>query len=219
MKYTFLPQSVPAYSATEVFNDLRKKHTEYGYKEAVLNPTNPRNRAVDWEADVITQFRGNERQDRDHRRARHAHRPVVLRRAPDPHRQRRLPALPQHGGRRAQDDGRALRPGQRLRLEPQRGGRRADHLGADAGAAGRAPTRPSPCSWRSIGACSCVIGVVLNLMLWTLVIRPVGKLSQLRRPREPGRARRSRVQARTPATRSACWRARSGACARAWCRR
>ena len=26
MKYTFLPQSVPAYSATEVFNDLRKKH-------------------------------------------------------------------------------------------------------------------------------------------------------------------------------------------------
>lgn len=59
MKYTFLPQSVPAYSATEVFGDLRKKHTEYGYKEAVLNPTNPRNRAVDWEADVITQFRGN----------------------------------------------------------------------------------------------------------------------------------------------------------------
>ena len=42
MKYTFLPQSVPAYSATEVFNDLRKKHSEYGYKEAVLNPTNPR---------------------------------------------------------------------------------------------------------------------------------------------------------------------------------
>lgn len=59
MKYTFLPQSVPAYSATEVFDDLRKKHSEYGYKEAVLNPTNPRNRAVDWEADIITQFRNN----------------------------------------------------------------------------------------------------------------------------------------------------------------
>jgi HAMP domain-containing protein len=59
MKYTFLPQSVPAYSATEVFNDLRKRHGEYGYKEAVLNPTNPRNRAVDWEADIITQFRNN----------------------------------------------------------------------------------------------------------------------------------------------------------------
>jgi HAMP domain-containing protein len=59
MKYTFLPQSVPAYSATEVFNDLRKKHTEYSYKEAVLNPTNPRNRAVEWETDIVTQFRGN----------------------------------------------------------------------------------------------------------------------------------------------------------------
>jgi len=59
MKYTFLPQSVPAYSATEVFNDLRKKHAEYGYKEAVLNPTNPRNRAVDWETDIVTQFRSN----------------------------------------------------------------------------------------------------------------------------------------------------------------
>jgi len=57
MKYTFLPQSVPAYSATEVLNDLRKKYPEYSYKEAMLNPTNPRDRAVDWEADLINQFR------------------------------------------------------------------------------------------------------------------------------------------------------------------
>jgi protein-histidine pros-kinase len=57
MKYTFLPQSVPAFSATEVFNDLRKKYPEYSYKEAMLNPTNPRDRAVDWEADLISQFR------------------------------------------------------------------------------------------------------------------------------------------------------------------
>jgi methyl-accepting chemotaxis protein len=57
MKYTFLPQTVPAYSATEVMNDLRKKYPEYAYKEAMLNPTNPRDRAVDWEADIINQFR------------------------------------------------------------------------------------------------------------------------------------------------------------------
>jgi methyl-accepting chemotaxis protein len=57
MKYTFLPQSVPAYAATEVVNDLRKKYSEYAYKEAMLNPTNPRDRAVDWEADLINQFR------------------------------------------------------------------------------------------------------------------------------------------------------------------
>ena len=57
MRYQFLPQSVPAYAATEQFNDLRKAFPEYFYKEAVLNPTNPRNRATDWEADVVNQFR------------------------------------------------------------------------------------------------------------------------------------------------------------------
>jgi HAMP domain-containing protein len=57
MKYAFLPQSVPAYAATEVFAGLRKTFPEYAYKEAVLNPTNPRNRANDWEADIVNQFR------------------------------------------------------------------------------------------------------------------------------------------------------------------
>jgi protein-histidine pros-kinase len=57
MKYSFLPQSVPAYSATEVFNTVRKTFPEYAYKEATLNPTNPRNRANDWEADIVNQFR------------------------------------------------------------------------------------------------------------------------------------------------------------------
>jgi HAMP domain-containing protein len=54
---TFLPQSVPAYSATEIFNTLRATHPEYTYKEATLNPTNPRNRAVDWETDLVNEFR------------------------------------------------------------------------------------------------------------------------------------------------------------------
>jgi protein-histidine pros-kinase len=57
LRYTFLPQTVPAYAATEVFNDLRKKHPDYGYKEATLNPTNPRDRANDWEADIVQTFR------------------------------------------------------------------------------------------------------------------------------------------------------------------
>jgi HAMP domain-containing protein len=59
LKYAFVPQYIPAYSATEVFNDLRKKHAEYSYKEAVLNPTNPRNRTVEWESDVVAQFRNS----------------------------------------------------------------------------------------------------------------------------------------------------------------
>ncbi len=57
MKYAFLPQSVPAFSATEVLSKLQKNHPEYSYKEATLNPTNPRDRAVDWEADIIAGFR------------------------------------------------------------------------------------------------------------------------------------------------------------------
>jgi protein-histidine pros-kinase len=57
IKYKFLPQSIPAYSAREVFNGLSKAFPEYAYKEAALNPTNPGNRANDWEADIINRFR------------------------------------------------------------------------------------------------------------------------------------------------------------------
>jgi HAMP domain-containing protein len=53
----FRPQIVPAYSAIELFLELRKKYPDYLYKEATLNPTNPRNRAVDWEEDLIKVFR------------------------------------------------------------------------------------------------------------------------------------------------------------------
>lgn len=54
---TFLPQSVPAYAATETLNEIRKKHPDYSYKEATLNPTNLRDRATDWEADLVSVFR------------------------------------------------------------------------------------------------------------------------------------------------------------------
>jgi len=56
---TFLPQSLPAFAATETFNALREQHPEYSYKEAVLNPTNPRDKALDWEADIISEFRND----------------------------------------------------------------------------------------------------------------------------------------------------------------
>ncbi len=54
---TFLPQTVPAFAATETFNSLRKKYPDFSYKEATLNPTNPRDRAVEWEADAVNYFR------------------------------------------------------------------------------------------------------------------------------------------------------------------
>jgi HAMP domain-containing protein len=55
----FLPQTVPAFAATEVFRSLQRHNPDYSYKEAALNPTNLRDRAADWEADIINQFRNN----------------------------------------------------------------------------------------------------------------------------------------------------------------
>jgi protein-histidine pros-kinase len=59
MKYEFLPQSVPSYSAVEVLNALQSKYPQFSYKEATLNPTNPRDRAAGWEVDIVSQFRSN----------------------------------------------------------------------------------------------------------------------------------------------------------------
>jgi protein-histidine pros-kinase len=56
---SFLPQTVPAFAATESFDYLQPKYPDYAYKEAALNPTNPRDRAVDWEADIINAFRNH----------------------------------------------------------------------------------------------------------------------------------------------------------------
>ncbi|HUN25289.1 MAG TPA: DUF3365 domain-containing protein [Steroidobacteraceae bacterium] len=55
----FVPQSIPFYAATQNFLVLRKRHPDFYYKEATLNPTNPRDRATDWEADIIQQFRNH----------------------------------------------------------------------------------------------------------------------------------------------------------------
>jgi protein-histidine pros-kinase len=59
MAHEFLPQTVPSYSAVEVLNALLSKHPEFAYKEATLNPTNPRDRATSWEVDIVGQFRSS----------------------------------------------------------------------------------------------------------------------------------------------------------------
>jgi HAMP domain-containing protein len=59
----FPPQSVPFYAATQNFLRLRQRHPEYTYKEATLNPTNPRDRAADWEGDIIQRFRNDAHSD------------------------------------------------------------------------------------------------------------------------------------------------------------
>jgi len=56
----FHAQSVPAYAATQVANFFKENRPEYNYKEAVFNPTNPRDNAAPWEERIISQFINDE---------------------------------------------------------------------------------------------------------------------------------------------------------------
>lgn len=55
---TFIAETVPAYSATEVFQLFRGNHDykDFFYKEATLNPTNPRDKADVFEASLVKRF-------------------------------------------------------------------------------------------------------------------------------------------------------------------
>ena len=53
----FLPHTVSAYAAQTNFKLVQKKLPEYSYREPALNPTNINDRAVDWEAEIINNFR------------------------------------------------------------------------------------------------------------------------------------------------------------------
>ena len=180
MKYAFLPQSVPAFSATEVLAKIQKNHPEYAYKEATLNPTNPRDRAVEWEADVIAEFRnvaGHARSSSASATRRPAARSTSRGRS-------RSPTAPACAAtarwrpRRARWSTSTARPtasagssnevvGAQMVSVPMAVplARAAAGLGAVHGHARRRCSSPSR--------------VALNLMLWWLVIRPVTRLSRL----------------------------------------
>jgi HAMP domain-containing protein len=53
IKYSFVPESVPAYSAIEMLSSLKSAFPNFSYKSTMLNPTNPRDRPTDWETEVI----------------------------------------------------------------------------------------------------------------------------------------------------------------------
>jgi HAMP domain-containing protein len=55
----FYPQSVSAYGAKRNFDVIHSKFPDFSYREAALNPTNPQDRATDWEADIINDFRAH----------------------------------------------------------------------------------------------------------------------------------------------------------------
>jgi HAMP domain-containing protein len=59
MEHHFYPQAVSAYGAKRAIDVIEAQYPDYTYREAALNPTNPQDRASDWEADIINDFRAN----------------------------------------------------------------------------------------------------------------------------------------------------------------
>src|SRR6267154_677070 len=59
LKVQFLPHTVSAFAAQANFKLVQKKLPEYSYREPALNPTNINDRAADWEADIVNDFRNN----------------------------------------------------------------------------------------------------------------------------------------------------------------
>ena len=63
MQDKFHPETIPSFAAREVFEHLRqdKKYESYFYKDATLNPTNPRDQADSFETDLVNQMRRESR--------------------------------------------------------------------------------------------------------------------------------------------------------------
>lgn len=178
MRYGFLPQSVPAFAATEVLARLQKDHPEFGYKEATLNPTNPRNRAVDWEADLISAFRlAPDAKERVGERDTPAGRSLFIAR---PIRIADAGCLRCHGTADA-----APRP-LLDKYGPANGfgWQVGETVGAQIVQVPMAlPLARAREAWGTFMAALAIvftaIGLVLNLMLWWLVIRPVTRLAEI----------------------------------------
>jgi HAMP domain-containing protein len=58
----FVAETIPAFAAQTNFKDVEAAFAGYTYREPALNPTNPTDRAQDWEADIIRNFINNQKQ-------------------------------------------------------------------------------------------------------------------------------------------------------------
>src|SRR5579859_1342951 len=53
MAVQFLPQAIPFYAAQQTFDRLVKAFPDYTFRQPTLNPTNPSDRPLAWESDII----------------------------------------------------------------------------------------------------------------------------------------------------------------------
>jgi protein-histidine pros-kinase len=176
MKYTFLPQSVPTFAATEVLAAMRKAYPDYSYKDAMLNPTNPRDKAEAWEVDLVNHFRNHAgstefigQRDTPTGRALYIARPIVI------------------------TDAACLRCHSTVDAAPKTlidrygpangfGWKLNEPIGAQVVSVPMAvPLARANHTFgvfmASLAAVFVLIGVALNLMLWKMVIAPVTRLS------------------------------------------
>ena len=94
IKVRFLPHTVPSWAAQTNLRTMAKQFPDYTYKEAALNPTNPADRATDWESGIIAEFNRQPVTDGIHQHARRADRSDPVDLAADPHHRQGLPDLP-----------------------------------------------------------------------------------------------------------------------------
>jgi protein-histidine pros-kinase len=178
MQADFLPQTVPSYSATEVLGKLQTKYPEFGYKEATLNPTNLRDRATGWEVDIVNSFRANAelkeyigQRDTPTGPSLYVARPL---RITDP------TCLRCHSSVEAAPQSMVAKYGPANGFGWQLG----EVIGAQVVSVPMdLPLKRADDSFRlfvgSLIGVFLVLGVVLNLMIWWVVVRPVTRLSAL----------------------------------------
>lgn len=178
MKYEFLPQSVPSYSAVEVLGTLKTKYPDFYYKEATLNPTNPRDRATGWEVDVVNQFRSDaERKEFIGQRDTPAGPSLYVAR---PLRITNPSCLQCHSSVEAAPKTMIEKYGPANGF----GWQLNEVVGAQIVSVPLAlPLQRAQESFTvfmgSLVGVFVVVGIVLNLMIWLVVVRPVSRLSEL----------------------------------------
>ena len=178
LKTEFLPQSIPSYSATEVLATVRTRHPEYGYKEATLNPTNLRDRAEGWEVDIVNGFRNDAnlkefvgQRDTPAGRSLYVARPLRI----------TNPACLQcHSSVEAAPATMIAKYGPSNGF----GWQLNEVIGAQVMSVPMAlPLKRADQAFQlfigSLIGVFVVVGLVLNLMIWTFVVRPVTQLSAL----------------------------------------
>jgi HAMP domain-containing protein len=178
MKYEFLPQSVPSYSAVEVLGTLKTKYPDFYYKEATLNPTNPRDRATGWEVDVVNQFRSDtERKEFIGQRDTPAGPSIYVAR---PLRITNPACLQCHSSVEAAPKTMIEKYGPANGF----GWQLNEVVGAQIVSVPLAvPLKRAEQSFTvfmgSLVGVFVVVGILLNLMIWMVVVRPVSRLSEL----------------------------------------